>query len=370
MLKSGSIQNGVLEKIPSKKSYFNSSERLGALVEKYTSKKTLDFILKYTRLSNSSTKFLNTTNLFTIEELGSGYNCLVNFHRVNDIRYINKFFEAVNHVLPNGGTFICCVETIQQRMSRKFIRKIPFINSIYFFLEYVFMRVFPKIKFLKYFYFKITRGKNRLLSKSEVLGRLVSCGFEIDNYKKINGLIYIKASKVSEPKFDMNPSYGVIYKMARIGYNGELISVYKLRTMHPYAEYLQNYMLENYGSKNGDKINYDFRVSKAGSFFRKFWVDELPMLINLIKGDLKLVGVRPLSISKFKTYPKSAQEIRTKVKPGLIPPFYADLPESFEELVSSEINYTKSYLKQPILTDLKYFFKAMYNIFVVGARSK
>ena len=140
--------------------------------------------------------------------------------------------------------------------------------------------------------------------------------------------------------------------------------------MHPYSEYLQNYMLENYGSKNGDKINYDFRVSKTGSFFRKFWVDELPMLINLIKGDLKLVGVRPLSISKFKTYPKSAQEIRTKVKPGLVPPFYADLPESFEELVRSEINYTKSYLKQPILTDLKYFCKAMYNIFVVGARSK
>ena len=94
------------------------------------------------------------------------------------------------------------------------------------------------------------------------------------------------------------------------------------------------------------------------------------MLINLFKGDLKLVGVRPLSINKFKTYPVSAQKIRTEVKPGLIPPFYADLPESFEELVDSELNYTKNYLKHPVLTDLKYFFKAMYNIFILGVRSR
>ena len=90
------------------------------------------------------------------------------------------------------------------------------------------------------------------------------------------------------------------------------------------------------------------------------------MLINLIKGDLKLVNHY---ISKFKTYPKVLRRLGLKL-PGLVPPFYADLPESFEELVRSEINYTKSYLKQPILTDLKYFCKAMYNIFVVGARSK
>ena len=369
MLQSDSIE-AVLKKVIVEKEHHDDSLNIERAVEKYTTQKTLNYLKENTCLFASDTKVLKTTNLFNIEELGKSFSSLINLHRINDIRYINKFFEAVNHALPIGGTFICCVETLQQRMIRKSIRKIPFLNSIYFFFDFVFMRVFPKVRFLKYFYFKITHGKNRLLSKPEILGRLVCCGFEINNYKKINGLLFISSTKRQNPKYDMNPSYGAIYKMQRVGLHGKLINVYKLRTMHPYSEYLQNYMLENYGSKNGDKINYDFRVSKTGSVFRKFWLDELPMLINLFKGDLKLVGVRPLSINKFKTYPVSAQKIRTEVKPGLIPPFYADLPESFEELVESELNYTKNYLKHPVLTDLKYFFKAMYNIFILGVRSR
>ena len=265
MLQSDSIEEAVLDKISTKTPHLSNNLILESLVKKYSSEKTLDYLKENSALFTAHTKIFSTTNLFTIEELGSSFDCLINLHRVNDIRYINKFFETVNLALPDGGTFICCVETFQQRMSRKFIRKIPFLSSIYFFLEYVFMRVFPKIRFLKYLYFKITHGRNRLLSKSEILGRLVCCGFKIINYKKINGLIYITTSKAEKPKYDMNPSYGMIYKMPRIGLNGRLINVYKLRTMHPYSEYLQNYMLENYGSKNGDKINHDFRVGVHGS---------------------------------------------------------------------------------------------------------
>ena len=140
--------------------------------------------------------------------------------------------------------------------------------------------------------------------------------------------------------------------------------------MHPYSEYLQSYMFEKNGTSNGDKINNDFRVSKMGMILRRLWIDELPMIINLIKGDLKIVGVRPLSISKYKMYPKEAQEARVKCKPGLVPPFYVDLPESFEGLVQSEMVYLEKYKKSPFLTDVHYFFKALYNIFFKGARSK
>ena len=146
----------------------------------------------------------------------------------------------------------------------------------------------------------------------------------------------------------MNPSYGPIFKMPRVGKSRKIIHVYKLRTMHPYSEYLQDYIFEKNGSLNGDKVLNDFRISPVGSFFRKIWIDELPMLINLLKGELKLVGVRPLSISKFNMYPKKIQDLRTKVKPGLIPPFYADMPNDFNELVLSEKNYLNQYLKNPI----------------------
>jgi len=57
-------------------------------------------------------------------------------------------------------------------------------------------------------------------------------------------------------------------------------------------------------------------------------------------------------------------------KPGLIPPFYKDLPKTLEEIIESERNYLNLYAKNPLRTDIKYFFAAMYNILFKRARSK
>ena len=70
-----------------------------------------------------------------------------------------------------------------------------FLGIYIFCFEFVFLRIFPKVKFFSPFYFSITRGKNRLLSKAEVLGRLMSCGFDIVDYKTIDGLLYIVSEK-------------------------------------------------------------------------------------------------------------------------------------------------------------------------------
>ena len=69
-------------------------------------------------------------------------------------------------------------------------------------------------------------------------------------------------------------------------------------------------------------------------------------------------------------YPKDLQDKRVVSKPGLIPPFYYDLPNSFEGLIRSEESYLKSYAHSPFKTDLKYFFGALYNIIIKGSRSK
>ena len=327
---------------------------------------------KFIKESDIEYNHLLTTNIVTNLEISykSYFSGLLNFHKVNDVRFINKFFERINRVLEVDDNFICCVETFNSRRERKKINKIPYISSVYFAIEFVFLRIFPKVKFLRSIYFSITGGRNRLLSKAEALGRLICCGFEIIDYRNIDGLLYIISRKKSDPTYDMNPSYGPIYKMPRIGKSKKIIDVYKLRTMHPYSEYLQNYVFEKYGTTNGDKVNDDFRISPEGKFFRKFWIDELPMLINLLKGDLKIVGVRPLSKAKFEMYPSDVQDLRTKTKPGLVPPFYADIPNNFEELVESEVNYLNQYLKNPLSTDIKYFYKAFVNIFFKGARSK
>ena len=122
-------------------------------------------------------------------------------------------------------------------------------------------------------------------------------------------------------------------------------------------------------SGNGDKITDDFRVASWGKFLRKYWLDELPMLINLLKGDVKLIGIRPLSYAKFNLYPPDLQKLRISTRPGLIPPFYADLPRSFDELLESERNYLLAYKTKPFRTDFEYFLKCISNILFRGARS-
>ena len=114
--------------------------------------------------------------------------------------------------------------------------------------------------------------------------------------------------------------------------------------MYPYSEYLQDYIYKNTVLKQGIRQTMILNFI-IGWFFRKFWIDELPMIINLLKGDIKLVGVRPLSKNKFKMYPLYVQKKRSKFKPGLIPPFYFDLPNNFKELIDSELKYLMRYKK-------------------------
>nr|HPL94987.1 sugar transferase [Paludibacteraceae bacterium] len=103
----------------------------------------------------------------------------------------------------------------------------------------------------------------------------------------------------------------------------------------------------------------------------RFWIDELPMILNFLKGDMKLVGVRPISQHYFSLYSKELQEKRIKFKPGLLPPFYADMPKTLEEIEASEMRYLQMCEKKGVLiTDIIYFWKIFVNIVFKKARSK
>ena len=149
-----------------------------------------------------------------------------------------------------------------------------------------------------------------------------------------------------------------------------MFKVYKFRTMHPYSEFLQAYIYERYSLQEGGKFNHDIRVTTLGRIMRKYWMDELPMLINLIKGDMKLVGVRPISQHYFSLYSKELQQKRTQHKPGLLPPFYADMPKTLEEIEESEMRYlTMCEQRGTLTTDFIYFWKIFYTIVFKRARS-
>ena len=329
-----------------------------------------EYINKYTFQWNGEGKICRATSSLSLQNIENGeLKYYANLSKVNDIRFLNKFFETVHKRLDKEGIFIGCVETLEKRAERIF-RKFPTIISYpYYMLDFILKRIFPKWRVTMKIYFFITKGRNRVLSKAETLGRLMSCGFGIINTREINNLLYFVVRKEKDPCFDNHPSYGPMFKMRRIGRGGRTIYVYKLRSMHPYAEYLQEYVYKKYGTSTGDKFDNDFRITFWGKFLRKLWLDELPMLVNWIKGDIKLIGVRPLSKHKLSIYPKYLQEKRLKHKPGLIPPFYADLPKTQEEFFNTEEKYIDAYEKHPMITDWKYFWKAIYNIIVKKARS-
>lgn len=305
-------------------------------------------------------------NLLKINKIGS----YIYLGKINDIRYINKYFEDVNEKLPVNGLFAGCLETFTARRERLRIAKFPFLNNFYFAVEFIVKRILPKLSFTKKYYFDITKGNDRLLSKAEGLGRLVSSGFKIMDYKTINGLVYFVVKKEKKPAFDLNPSYGPIYRMPRLGKNGEIIKVYKFRTMHPYSEYLQDYVLKCNGYAETGKPAHDFRIPYWGKVMRKYWLDELPQLINVLKGEMKLVGIRPVSQCYFDDIPKEMQRLRLTQKPGCIPPYVAlNRKGNVMSVLQSEKDYLVEKIKNPYTTDIKYFLQAIYNILVKNKRS-
>ena len=100
----------------------------------------------------------------------------------------------------------------------------------------------------------------------------------------------------------------VFYFQERIGLNNSRFQIWKFATM------LKNSMYMGTGSIT---LQNDFRVTPIGKFLRKTKINELPQIINILKGDISLVGPRPLVTKTFSAYSSEVQEKIYKVKPGL-----------------------------------------------------
>ncbi len=345
-------------------------ENTEKLIAKEVGQGPLSFLKKHVSLNDGSSAVFATATRFNVDKLPKNkFHSVVNLYPVNSYRWINKFFESVNNKLPIGGVFVNKVETYSNRRERMLRKSIFPLNWILYAFDVLFHRVFPKVPITKKFYFWATKGRDRVFSMAETYGRLYSCGFEIMDEQHIDGFLYFASRKTKAPFYPENPTYGPLIKLKRHGKDGKLFNVYKLRTMHAYSEYLQEYIYKKNDLDENGKFKNDFRVTTEGKIFRKFWLDELPMLINVFRGEMKIVGVRPLSSQYFNLYSDELKEKRVNYKPGLIPPFYADMPKSLEEIMESEMRYLEAYKKHPFLTDLKYFIKAWTNIIVKRARS-
>ena len=291
--------------------------------------------------------------------------------RLNRIRHLNTFLNRANESLADGGYLMCHATTAMMKKAMILGRYPRGICKVVYFFHYLWHRVCPKLGISKWFYFWVTKGRNRTYHRVEVMGRLYRAGFEVVDEGFRFGEFFVLARKVKAPIWDDEPSCGALIKLPRVSKDGNIIGVYKFRTMYSYSEYLQPYMYEHGGLREGGKFADDYRVNEWGRVLRSCWLDELPMFINFFKGQMKLVGVRPLSRHYFSLYSPEMQKLRTQVKPGLFPPFYyeKETPKTIEEVQASERRYIEAYLHAPFRTDVRYFFCSIANILFHRKRS-
>lgn len=155
----------------------------------------------------------------------------------------------------------------------------------------------------------------------------------------------------------------VIFVHKRVGKNGKKIGIYKFRSMVMNAEELiEKFTPEQKEEfKKNFKLENDPRITKIGKFLRKTSLDELPQLFNILKGDLSIVGPRPIMEVETKIYGKY-KDMLLSVKPGLTGFWAANgrSGTSYKRRRAMEIYYVKN---RSLLFDIKIIFKTVISVF-------
>ena len=154
-----------------------------------------------------------------------------------------------------------------------------------------------------------------------------------------------------------SPGASPFFVQERIGLNGKSFRFIKFRSMVPDAEKKLHALLDR-NEMDGPvfKIRRDPRITRVGSFIRKTSIDELPQLINILKGDMSIVGPRPALPREVKKYDDYERQ-RLYVRPGLtcywqVQPRRNDL--SFDEWLELDLKYIR---ERSFATDWKIIFK-------------
>lgn len=155
----------------------------------------------------------------------------------------------------------------------------------------------------------------------------------------------------------------VIFVHNRVGKNGKKIGIYKFRSMVMNAEELiEKFTPEQKEEfKKNFKLKNDPRITKIGKFLRKTSLDELPQLFNILKGDLSIVGPRPIMEVETKIYGEY-KDMLLSVKPGLTGFWAANgrSDTSYKRRRAMEIYYVKN---RSLLFDIKIILKTAVSVF-------
>jgi len=350
---------------------FDEVFQLKKAVRKVSTNEVYRFISEQLDLKKYCSSILFSTKDYTyVEHLDfDNLRGIINMRRLNYARDMDEHLRAINKLLPDAGFYIGRAETYWERKKKIIKRFGKPLGKFVLSADFIVNRAFARMALLDQIYRWITGGTFHELSKTELLGRLFYCGFTLIDTFTEKGLVYFSAMKVAEPSTEPPPSQRLMIRIPRVGKHGKIIRVYKFRTMHPYAEYVQDYIVKQNGYNEVGKPKNDWRVTGWGKWMRKLWLDEIPQLINVLKREMKIFGVRPISRYRFSEFPEHIQKLRIETKPGCIPPYVAlNMPDD-KGNIEAEVIYFKDREKYPHTVDLRYFFMALFNIFFKRMRS-
>ena len=155
----------------------------------------------------------------------------------------------------------------------------------------------------------------------------------------------------------------VFFAHKRIGKNGKIIKLYKFRSMVINAEELiKSFTPEQMREyKENYKLTNDPRITKVGKFLRKTSLDELPQLINIINGDLSIIGPRPVVADELEKYGVNKDKFLS-VRPGLTGYWQVNgrSNTTYEERMEMELYYVDNC---SLWLDIKIFFKTFITVF-------
>lgn len=161
----------------------------------------------------------------------------------------------------------------------------------------------------------------------------------------------------------------VFFKHHRIGKNGKPFSMYKFRTMKDGAEAMINdFTPEQLEEWNENfKLKDDPRITRIGKFLRKTSLDELPQLVNILRGDMSIVGPRPVIEVELEEYGNDKDEFLS-IRPGLTGWWASNGRSeiSYPERCSYELYYVRN---ESFWLDVKVMFLSVFSVFLhKGAR--
>ena len=290
--------------------------------------------------------------------------------RLNDVYKLDDYLLLCARSVAMGGYVVARYAPLEDVAStlRDRYGRVLYLPAVA--LHFLWFLALPKTPLINGLQYIITRKGNRSLSKAEAWGRLSYCGLHVIAELDEGVERYLVAQRVEPPARGKRPSYYPIISLEKVGLGGEVMYLHKLRSMYPYSEFLQKRVYEEQGLTATGKFANDFRITRFGRFVRRYWLDELPQVLDWLRGDIKLVGMRATSPHYLSLYPAGVVDLYVQVKPGLVPPVFDEDTNGFDQIVEVEREYLKRYLAAPIRTDVAYFLRTCWDIFRGGVRGK